>query len=51
MPGRSSGRPHPHQQLALLTALALIVIWGANFTLQKHLLALMGPGGLSLIHI
>lgn len=23
----------------------LIVIWGANFTLQKHLFALMGPGG------
>ena len=48
MPGRSSGRPHPHQQLALFTALALIVIWGANFTLQKHLLALMGPGGFLL---
>lgn len=38
------GRHHPHQQLALFTALFLIVIWGANFTLQKHLFALMGPG-------
>jgi drug/metabolite transporter (DMT)-like permease len=26
----------------------LIVVWGANFTLQKHLLALMGPGGFLL---
>ena len=48
MPGRSLGRPHPHHQLALFTALALIVIWGANFTLQKHLFALMGPGGFLL---
>jgi len=44
MPGHSTGRHHPHQQLALFTALFLIVIWGANFTLQKHLFALMGPG-------
>lgn len=44
MPGHSTGRRHPHQQLALFTALFLIVIWGANFTLQKHLFALMGPG-------
>ena len=48
MPSRSFGRPHPHHQLALFTALVLIVIWGANFTLQKHLLALMGPGGFLL---
>ena len=48
MPGRSLGRPHPHHRLALFTALALIVIWGANFTLQKHLFALMGPGGFLL---
>ena len=48
MTSRSFGRPHPHHQLALFTALVLIVIWGANFTLQKHLLALMGPGGFLL---
>ena len=48
MPGSSPGRHHPHQQLALFTAVFLIVVWGANFTLQKHLLALMGPGGFLL---
>ena len=36
------------QRLALLVALALIVIWGANFTLQKYLLGLMSPGGFLL---
>ena len=48
MPGSSPGRHHPHQQLALFTAVFLIVVWGANFTLQKHLLSLMGPGGFLL---
>ena len=48
MPGRSTDGLHAHQQLALFTAFALIVIWGANFTLQKHLFALMGPGGFLL---
>ena len=38
-------RHHPHYRLALAVALVLIVIWGANFTLQKHLTAEMGPGG------
>jgi len=45
MPRHSTGQHHPHQQLALFTALFLIVVWDANFTLQKYLLALMGPGG------
>ena len=49
MPGHPSGRHHPHQQLALFTAVFLIVVWGANFTLQKHLFALMGPGGFLLV--
>lgn len=37
----------PHQ-LALFVALALIVVWGANFTLQKYLFGLMSPGGFLL---
>ncbi len=41
--------PHPHQQLALLTALALLVIWGGNFTLQKYLLHLLSPAGFLLV--
>jgi drug/metabolite transporter (DMT)-like permease len=36
---------HPHDQRALVVALVLIVIWGGNFTLQKHLFDLITPGG------
>jgi drug/metabolite transporter (DMT)-like permease len=36
---------HPHDQRALVVALVLIVIWGGNFTLQKHLYDLITPGG------
>lgn len=36
---------HPHHRLALFVALALIVIWGVNFTLQKYLFGLISPGG------
>jgi drug/metabolite transporter (DMT)-like permease len=36
---------HPHDQRALVEALVLIVIWGGNFTLQKHLFDLITPGG------
>lgn len=36
---------HRHDQRALVVALILIVIWGGNFTLQKHLLVLLSPGG------
>jgi len=39
---------HPHQRLALFTALALVVIWGGNFTLQKYLLHLLSPDGFLL---
>ncbi len=38
-------RHHPHHRLALGIALVLILIWGGNFTLQKHLFHLMGPEG------
>jgi drug/metabolite transporter (DMT)-like permease len=39
---------HPHQRLALFMALALVVIWGGNFTLQKYLLHLLTPDGFLL---
>jgi drug/metabolite transporter (DMT)-like permease len=48
MTSRSQGREHPHQQLALMAALFLIVVWGANFTLQKYLFGLISPGGFLL---
>jgi drug/metabolite transporter (DMT)-like permease len=48
MPGLSQRHDHPHQRLALFVALALIVIWGANFTLQKYLFGLIAPGGFLL---
>jgi drug/metabolite transporter (DMT)-like permease len=37
--------PHTRQQLALGAALAVVVIWGANFTLQKYLLQLLSVPG------
>ena len=36
---------HRLDQHALGVALVLIVIWGANFTLQKYLFGLISPGG------
>lgn len=33
------------QRLALLVALVLILIWGANFSIQKQVFTDMGPGG------
>ena len=33
------------QRLALLTAFALILVWGANFSIQKQVFSAMGPGG------
>jgi drug/metabolite transporter (DMT)-like permease len=45
MPHRSA---HPHDRLTLLVALALIVIWGGNFTLQKYLFHLISPSGFLL---
>ena len=48
MPRRLQGHNPSQQQRALLIALALIVIWGANFTLQKYLFGLISPGGFLL---
>ncbi|MFM8864159.1 MAG: EamA/RhaT family transporter, partial [Limnohabitans sp.] len=48
MTSHSSGREHPHHQLALVVALLLSVVWGANFTLQKYLFDLISPGGFLL---
>jgi hypothetical protein len=36
---------HRHDQQALIVAFVLVVIWGANFTLQKYLFGLISPGG------
>ncbi len=36
---------HRLDQRALVVALVLIVIWGANFSLQKYLFGLISPGG------
>jgi drug/metabolite transporter (DMT)-like permease len=33
------------QRLALLIAFALILVWGANFSIQKQVFSAMGPGG------
>ena len=35
--------------LALATALVLIVIWGVNFTVQKYVYSVTGPGGFLFI--
>ena len=44
--------PHRHERLALMAALVLIVIWGANFTLQKYLLERLSvPGFLWLRYL
>jgi len=43
-----TGMPHrhsPNHRLALGIGLLLVVVWGGNFTLQKHLFGLMGPPG------
>ena len=44
-----SAQPHPHHRLALGLALATVVVWGGNFTLQKHLLHLLEPSGVLLL--
>ncbi len=40
-------RPTPgrHTSLALVAALVLIIIWGINFSLQKFVFNVVGPGG------
>jgi drug/metabolite transporter (DMT)-like permease len=36
---------HQHQRLALWAGAFTIVVWGANFSIQKHLLGLLEPAG------
>jgi drug/metabolite transporter (DMT)-like permease len=38
-------RAPPSQRAALLLALALVLVWGANFSVQKAVFAALGPGG------
>ena len=39
-------KPAPQsQQLALMVALALVVVWGANFTVQKLIFPILTPAG------
>jgi len=40
-----TGSPDRRAGLALATALTLIVIWGINFTVQKYVYTVTGPGG------
>src|SRR5262249_24147689 len=35
----------PRQRTALLLALALVLIWGSNFTVQNSVFAALSPGG------
>lgn len=44
----TADRPHPHrarERLALWAALALIVAWGSNFSVQKAVFEALSPGG------
>jgi len=38
-------REPPSQRAALLLGLALVLVWGANFTVQKAVFGALGPGG------
>jgi drug/metabolite transporter (DMT)-like permease len=38
-------REPPSQRAALLLGLALVLVWGANFSVQKAVFATLGPGG------
>lgn len=40
-----STAPDARQRAALLLALALILVWGANFSVQKAVFTALGPGG------
>jgi drug/metabolite transporter (DMT)-like permease len=47
-PGSHTCRPPrepPSQRAALLLGLALVVVWGANFSVQKAVFTALGPGG------
>lgn len=40
-----SAAPDARQRAALLLALGLILVWGANFSVQKAVFTALGPGG------
>ncbi|MDH4393460.1 MAG: DMT family transporter [Aquabacterium sp.] len=42
-PGRPTSHQPSHQQLALLAGLGVVVLWGANFAVQKALFDLLPP--------
>jgi drug/metabolite transporter (DMT)-like permease len=42
-------REPPSQRAALLLGLALVVVWGANFSVQKTVFTALGPGGFLFI--
>jgi drug/metabolite transporter (DMT)-like permease len=44
-PSRSGVDDVQRQRTALLLALALVLVWGANFSVQKAVFAALGPGG------
>ncbi|NWG76314.1 MAG: DMT family transporter, partial [Rubrivivax sp.] len=41
----STTAPDARQRAALLLALGLILVWGANFSVQKAVFTALGPGG------
>jgi hypothetical protein len=46
LPPRDRAREHAaRQRLALWAALALILVWGANFSVQKAVFSALSPGG------
>jgi drug/metabolite transporter (DMT)-like permease len=44
-PAEASETPATRQRAALLLALALILVWGSNFSVQKAVFAALTPGG------
>jgi drug/metabolite transporter (DMT)-like permease len=44
-PPADSMTPQARNDLALFAALATVVVWGANFSIQKTLFDTLGPGG------
>jgi drug/metabolite transporter (DMT)-like permease len=44
-PAQAAETPATRQRAALLLAIALIVVWGSNFSVQKAVFAALTPGG------
>ncbi len=44
-PAQAADTPATRQRAALLLAIALIVVWGSNFSVQKAVFAALTPGG------